>query len=497
MNFKMIFHVLGKMLMFLAGLLILPTIVSIIYKEPNYVTNSFFSTILICFVLSFTLYLITKDVEERDFYKREGYVIVTLTWVIFSLLGALPFYLSGEIPNYIDSFFETVSGFTTTGSTILEDVEKLNNSLLFWRSFTHFIGGMGVIVFALAILPRSPHTIHIAKAEVPGPYFGKVVSSMKQTAIYLYGIYIALTIILFCLLLLGGIGIFDSINLAFSTAGTGGFGVKNSGIAYYNSTYITVIIAIFMLIFSMNLSLIYFIVFKRYFKVLKSEELRWFFRMISILSVIMFLDIYRSYDTPNHSLLDVFFTVSSVVSTTGFTYNDFNIWPVFSKMIILILMIVGGCTGGTAGGIKIPRLIFFVKNAKQSIGKALNPRKITMFKIDGKVIKDTTPLSNYLLLFGFVYVIILFLVTFQINDFEDAISLTVTSISNAGPAFNHYGPMSNFSQIPYFTKIVLSVSMLLGRLELMPLIVFFSANTWKKRRKKVRENQKIINNCNE
>ena len=497
MNFKMIFHVLGKMLIFLAGLLILPTIVSIIYKEPNYVTNSFFSTILICFVLSFILHLTTKDVEERDFYKREGYVIVTLTWVIFSLLGALPFYLSGEIPNYIDSFFETVSGFTTTGSTILEDVEKLNNSLLFWRSFTHFIGGMGVIVFALAILPRSPHTIHIAKAEVPGPYFGKVVSSMKQTAIYLYGIYIALTIILFCLLLLGGIGIFDSINLAFSTAGTGGFGVKNSGIAYYNSTYITVVIAIFMLIFSMNLSLIYFIVFKRYFKVLKSEELRWFFGMISILSIIMFLDIYRSYDTPNHSLLDVFFTVSSVVSTTGFTYNDFNIWPVFSKMIILILMIVGGCTGGTAGGIKIPRLIFFVKNAKQSIGKALNHRKITMFKIDGKVIKDTTPLSNYLLLFGFVYVIILFLVTFQINDFEDAISLTVTSISNAGPAFNHYGPMSNFSQIPYFTKIVLSISMLLGRLELMPLIVFFSANTWKKRRKKVRENQKIINNCNE
>ena len=353
---------------------------------------------------------------------------------------------------------------------------------------------MWVIVFALAILPRSPHTIHIAKAEVPGPYFGKVVSSMKQTAIYLYGIYIALTIILFFLLLLGGIGIFDSINLAFSTAGTGGFAVRNAGIAYYNSTYITVVIAIFMLIFSMNLSLIYFVVFKRYFKVLKSEELRWFFGMISILSIIMFLDIYRSYDTPNHSLLDVFFTVSSVVSTTGFTYNDFNIWPVFSKMIILILMIVGGCTGGTAGGIKIPRLIFFVKNAKQSISKALNPRKIAMFKIDGKVVKDTEPLSNYLLLFGFVYVIILFLITFQINDFEDAISLTVTSISNAGPAFNHYGPMSNFSQIPYFTKTILSVSMLLGRLELMPLIVFFSANTWKKRRKRLRENQRITNN---
>ena len=250
MNFKMIFNVVGKMLMLLAGLLILPTIVSIIYKEPTLVTNSFFSTILLTFILSAILHFFTKDVVERDFYKREGYVIVTLTWVIFSLLGALPFYLSGEIPHYIDCFFETVSGFTTTGSSILEDVEKLSNSLLFWRSFTHFIGGMGVIVFALAILPRSPHTIHIAKAEVPGPYFGKVVSSMKQTAIYLYGIYITLTVILFFLLLFGGIGIFDSINLAFSTAGTGGFSVRNAGIAYYNSTYITIVIAIFMLIFS-------------------------------------------------------------------------------------------------------------------------------------------------------------------------------------------------------------------------------------------------------
>ena len=486
MNYKMIFYVLARMLKLLAGLLVVPMIVSLIYKEPSNVTVAFLAASIISFVLYSTINTITDDDSERDFYKREGFVIVTLTWIAFSLIGALPFYLSGEIPSYIDSLFETVSGFTTTGSTILQDIESLSKSLLFWRSFTHFIGGMGVIVFALAILPRSPHTIHIAKAEVPGPYFGKVVSSMKQTARYLYGIYIALTAILFVLLLSGGIGIFDSINLAFSTAGTGGFAPRNLGIGYYNSTYITVVIAIFMLIFSMNLSLIYFIIFKRYFKVLKSEELRWFLGMISILSVIMFLDIYRSYDTPNHSLLDVFFTVSSIVSTTGFTYNDFNIWPVFSKMIILILMLVGGCTGGTAGGIKIPRLIFFIKNAKQSIGKALNPRKISMFKIDGKVIKDTTPLANYLLLFGFIFVIILFLVTFQINDFEDAISLTVTSISNAGPAFNHFGPMSNFSAIPYFTKVILCFSMLLGLLELIPLVVFFSAKTWTKRRKKAK-----------
>ena len=483
MNYKMIFYVLGKMLKLLSGLLILPTICSLIYNESRQITSAFFITIIISFTLYCIINFFTDSDDDRDFYKREGYVIVTLTWIIFSLLGALPFYISGEIPSYIDSLFETVSGFTTTGSSILTDIESVEKSLLLWRSFTHFIGGMGVIVFAVAILPRSPHTIHIAKAEVPGPYFGKVVSSIKQTAIYLYTIYVLLTIILFVLLLFGGIGIFDSLNIAFSTAGTGGFSVRNTGIAYYNSTYITVVVSIFMLIFSMNLNLIYFLIFKKYFKILKSEELRWFFGMISILSIIMFLDIYRSYDTPNHSLLDVFFTVASVVSTTGFTYNDFNIWPVFSKMIILILMIVGGCTGGTAGGIKIPRLIFFIKNAKQSISKALNPRKIIMLKIDGKVIKDTTPLANYLLLFGFIFVIILFLVTFQINDFEDAISLTVTSISNAGPAFNHFGPMSNFSTIPDFTKIVLSFSMLLGRLELVPLIVFFSAKTWKKRRK--------------
>ena len=483
MNYKMIFYVLGKMLKLLSGLLLLPTLCSLIYKESRHITSAFIITIIISFSAYCIINFFTDKDGDRDFYKREGYVIVTLTWIVFSLLGALPFYISGEIPSYIDSLFETVSGFTTTGSTILTDIESIEKSLLLWRSFTHFIGGMGVIVFAVAILPRSPHTIHIAKAEVPGPYFGKVVSSMKQTAIYLYTIYILLTIILFVLLLFGGIGIFDSINIAFSTAGTGGFSVRNAGIAYYNSKYINIVVATFMLIFSMNLSLIYFLIFKKYFKILKSEELRWFLGMISILSIIMFLDIYRSYDTPNHSLLDVFFTVASVVSTTGFTYNDFNIWPVFSKMIILILMIVGGCTGGTAGGIKIPRLIFFIKNAKKSISKALNSRKIIMLKIDGKVIKDTTPLANYLLLFGFVFVIILFLVTFQINDFEDAISLTVTSISNAGPAFNHFGPMSNFSTIPDFTKVILSFSMLLGRLELVPLIVFFSAKTWKKRRK--------------
>lgn len=488
MNYNMIFYVVARMLKLLAGLMLLPITCSLIYNERPHITAGFFNTALICYVLYFVINKLTSNTADQDFYKREGFVIVTLTWIVFSLFGALPFYLSGEFPSYIDSLFETVSGFTTTGSTILVDIESLDKSLLFWRSFTHFIGGMGVILFAVAILPRSPHTIHIAKAEVPGPYFGKVVSSIKQTAIYLYGIYLSLTIILFVLLLLGGIGIFDSINIAFSTAGTGGFAVRNLGIAYYNSTYVTVVVAIFMLIFSMNLNLIYLLIFKRYFKVFKSEELRWFLGMISILSIIMFLDIYRSYDTPNHSLLDVFFTVSSVVSTTGFTYNDFNIWPVFSKMIILILMIVGGCTGGTAGGIKIPRLIFFVKNAKQSISKALNPRKISMLKLDGRVIKDTSPMSNYLLLFGFVFVIILFAITFQINNFEDAISLTVTSISNAGPAFNHFGPMSNFSTIPSFTKVILCLSMLLGRLELIPLIVFFSAKTWRVRRKKSSQN---------
>ena len=266
MNYKMIFYVLGKMLKLLSGLLLLPTLCSLIYKESRHITSAFLITIIISFSAYCIINFFTDSEEDRDFYKREGYVIVTLTWIVFSLLGALPFYISGEIPSYIDSLFETVSGFTTTGSTILTDIESVEKSLLLWRSFTHFIGGMGVIVFAVAILPRSPHTIHIAKAEVPGPYFGKVVSSMKQTAIYLYSIYILLTVILFVLLLFGGIGIFDSINIAFSTAGTGGFSVRNAGIAYYNNKYITIVVATFMLIFSMNLSLIYFLIFKKYSK---------------------------------------------------------------------------------------------------------------------------------------------------------------------------------------------------------------------------------------
>ena len=232
MNYKMIFYVLARMLKLLTGLLIIPMLVSLMYNESSKTTVSFLVAIIISLALYSIIDAFTEENREQDFYKREGFVIVTLTWIVFSLIGALPFYLSGEIPSYIDSLFETVSGFTTTGSTILQDIESLSKSLLFWRSFTHFIGGMGVIVFALAILPRSPHTIHIAKAEVPGPYFGKVVSSMKQTARYLYGIYITLTAILFVLLLSGGIGIFDSINLAFSTAGTGGFAPRNLGIGY-------------------------------------------------------------------------------------------------------------------------------------------------------------------------------------------------------------------------------------------------------------------------
>ncbi|ERK60687.1 cation transport protein [Gemella bergeri ATCC 700627] len=481
MNYKMIFHVVGKMFKLLSALLMLPIFVSLIYKERQSTLLSFLAVAVLCYIFYFVIDYFTDGERDRDFYNREGFVIVTLTWIIFSIFGALPFYFSGEIPNYIDSLFETVSGFTTTGSTILPDIEKLDKSILLWRSFTHFIGGMGVIVFALAILPRSPHNIHIAKAEIPGPYFGKVVSSIKQTAIYLYSIYIALTVILFVLLLIGNVGVFDSLNIAFSTAGTGGFSIKNSGIAYYNSTYVTVVVAVFMLIFSMNLNIIYFVIFKKFFKALKSEELLWFLGLVALTSVIIFLDIYRSYDTPYHSLLDVFFTVSSVVSTTGFTYNNFDIWPTFSKMIILLLMIVGGCAGGTAGGIKIPRFIFFVKNAKNSISKALSPKKIISIKIDGKIIKDTNPLANYLLLYSFIFVFLLLITSIQINDFQDAISLVVTTISNAGPAFNNYGPLNNFSSVPYFTKIVLSISMLLGRLELIPLIVLFSSKTWRKR----------------
>lgn len=485
MNYRIIYHILGNMMNLLALFLIFPLICSFIYQENNQIKIAYLYTILISVMVSLIFrYLSDKKHMQKNFYTKEGFVIVVITWILFSVIGALPFYISHHIPYFIDAFFETVSGFTTTGASILTNIEIIPKSLVFWRSMTHFIGGLGVVVFALAILPRSPHNIHIMKAEVPGPMFGKVVSSMKKTAIFLYAIYIGLAILLFILLLFSGIGVFESINLTFSTAGTGGFATKNTGIAYYANDYVTFLLTVFMIIFSANLNMVYLLIFRKYLKALNSEELKWFITFILIATITITLNIYYTAGVANERFFDVLFIVSSIISTTGFTYINFSNWTMYSQIVILFLMIVGGCSGGTAGGLKIPRIIFILKNTINYIKKSITPNKVQSLKIENKTIEDASKISNYILLYLVTFSIFSILLSIQINDFEEIFSLVLSTLNNVGPGFNTFGPMENYAQVPYFSKFILSLSMLLGRLEIIPFIVLFAPQTW--RRKKVR-----------
>ena len=482
MNFKMVFNVVGKMLMLLAALLILPTIVSLIYDEQLRITISFFSTVIVCFLLSVIMHYLTKDVTERDFYKREGYVIVTLTWVIFSLLGALPFYLSGEIPHYIDSLFETVSGFTTTGSTILQDIESLSKSLLFWRSFTHFIGGMGVIVFALAILPRSPHTIHIAKAEVPGPTFGKLVSKLSTTARMLYKIYIVMTIVLIILLMFGGLDLFESSLLAFGTAGTGGFGARNGSILPYNSPYIEVVLGIGMIVFGVNFNIYYFILIGKIKDVFKNEELKYYLLIVFGAIVLIVLNICKSYDSILHCIRDVFFSVSSVITTTGYSTTDFDLWPKLSQAILVLLMFIGACAGSTGGGIKVSRIWILFKSIKKEMHLYLHPRNVEKVYMDRHPVEHDTMRSVNIYLAVYIVIFLASLLgicAIENTDLVTAFTSVAATFNNIGPGLSLVGPTANFGWMQPVSKFILMFDMLAGRLEIWPMLLLFYPRLWR------------------
>lgn len=460
-----------------------PIICAFIYNEPRKNIAAFLGTTMISLTIFLFLQILAKPKDmKKNFYAKEGFVIVAITWILYSVIGALPFYFSGAIPNFIDSIFESTSGFTTTGASILTDIEAMPHSMLLWRSFSHFIGGLGVIIFAIAILPRSPHNIHIMKAEVPSPIFGKLMSSMKSTAIGLYKLYIGLTLLLIILLAASGIGIFDSINLAFSTAGTGGFAPKNLGVAAYFSNYVTIVLTVFMIIFSLNFNLLYILLAKRYFKVLKSEELIFFLSLIVISTLIIFSNLIYVDHHQQDSLVDILFSVASIISTTGFTNIDFTNWTMFSKIILLALMIAGGCAGGTSGGLKMPRIMFILKNARSYIQKCINPNKVSVITIENKSIENNLKFSNYIILYFLVFSIISLIISIQIEDFEEIFTLTVSTLNNVGPGFNTYGPMDNFSTVPQFSKFILSISMLLGRLEILPFIVLLAPQTWRRKR---------------
>ena len=480
MNRRMVLYIVGTVIKIEAALMVLPLITSLIYKESC--AKDFLISIGIALVAGFALTLAFRP-GSKIIYAKEGFVIVSLAWVALSSIGALPFYISGEIPSYIDAFFETVSGFTTTGASILTDVEAMSKGMLFWRSFTHWIGGMGVLVFIMAIIPSvSDRTIHLLRAEAPGPVVGKLLPKMKHTARTLYIIYIVLTVALFIFLLAGGMPVFDSIVHAVGTAGTGGFGIKGDSVASY-SPYIQWVIAIFMLLFGVNFNLYYFALIRKFKAAIKNEELMTYACLVLFSIVTISINIAPLYETVSETVRTSVFQVAAIISSTGFATADFNLWPGFSKTILLLLMLVGGCAGSTAGGFKVSRVLMLFKTIKRELQKLLHPRAVSTIRLEGKRVDEKTisSLGSYLAIYVIFLCGVIFILGMDKFDLETNISAAVSCVNNIGPGFSAVGPASSYAMYSPFSKIVLSFAMLLGRLEIFPLILTFSPSTWVKK----------------
>ncbi len=480
MNRRMVLYMVGTVIKIEAALMVLPLIAALIYKEAC--STALLISIGIALASGFALTLIFKP-GSKVIYAKEGFVIVSLAWVALSAIGALPFYISGEIPSYIDAFFETVSGFTTTGSSILTDVEAMSKGLLFWRSFTHWVGGMGVLVFVMAVVPTvSDRSIHILRAEAPGPIVGKIVPKMKQTARILYIIYIVFTLVEVVFLLLGGMSLFESLVHALGTAGTGGFGIKADSIGSY-SPYLQWVITIFMLIFGVNFNLYYLLLMKKLKAVVKSEELIAYVLIVVAATAAITINVAPLFDSFSDSLRHAAFQVSSIITTTGYSTADFNQWPGLSKTIMLLLMFVGGCAGSTAGGFKVSRFVLMLKRIKRELQKLLHPRAVSVIRLEGKRVDETTmsSLGSYLGVYVLLFCVFVLIVGFEPFDLETNISAVASCFNNVGPAFGAAGPMASFAIYSPFSKVILSAAMLLGRLEIIPLILTFSPSTWMKK----------------
>lgn len=481
MNRKMIFSTLGKLIFSEAILLLLPLIISLIYKETNS-TLAFLLTIALALFVGFVLYFGFRT-HNKVIYAKEGFIIVALGWLIMSIIGAVPFVLSRDIPSYIDAFFETVSGFTTTGASILTDVETLSRGALFWRSFTHWVGGMGVLVFVMAVLPSvSDRSIHIMRAEMPGPIVGKIVPRARETARILYVIYFAMTVLQIILLLVGGMPIFDSIVHSFGTAGTGGFGIKGDSIASY-SPYLQWVITIFMFLFGVNFNLYYIILMRKIRTATKSGEFWAYLGITVVATAIICINILPTFDNFGDAVRTSAFQVASIITTTGFSTVDFNLWPTLSKTVILILMFVGACAGSTGGGFKITRMVMLFKSIKQELKRMIHPRSVSVVQFEGKVLDKVTlnSVSTYLALYMVSLIAIILLISFEPFNFETTFSAALSCFNNIGPGIGAVGPMGSFADYTGFSKIVLSFAMLLGRLEIYPLLIALTPSTWTKK----------------
>ena len=479
MNYAMMRYILSSVLLFEGGFLLLPCIIALIYGES--VGLYYLLAAGLCFLLGVLGRL--RRPASKILYAGEGFVSVSLSWILLSLLGSLPFWLSGEFPKYIDALFETVSGFTTTGATVLSDVEILSRASLFWRCFTHWIGGMGVLVLILAILPISgSYNMHLMRAESPGPVVGKLVPKVKSTAMILYGIYIIITLSEMIALMLAGMSPYESVTLSFSTVGTGGFGLLNSSVAEYNLA-VQVIIEIFMLLCSINFGLFYLMIKKKPKEAFMSEELRCFLFIIVCAAVLITADIKSDYGNVFQAFHEAMFQVISIISTTGFATTDFNQWPEFSKMIIIFLILIGACAGSTGGGFKVSRLLILLRSAKNEIVRSIHPQSVRKVHLDGKTVSDSVVrnVQCYLVIYVMIAVISCVIVSLDNFSFSTNLSAVMTSLNNVGPGLDVVGPTGNFGDYSILSKLVLMVDMLIGRLELYPLIILFAVPLWKNR----------------
>ena len=484
MNYKMIGRFAGKILLVEAFFMLPPLFISIYCGESASI-RGFLITILVMLLLAAVCIVPARGIK-RSFRAREGMVCVGLSWVLLSAMGALPAFLSGAIPNYVDAVFEMVSGFTTTGSSILNDVESLPMGIKYWRSFSHWLGGMGVLVFLMALTTGSEKnkgfTMHILRAESPGPQVEKLVPKMKQTARIMYLMYIGLTILNIIFLLLGNMPLFDALCTAYGTAGTGGFGIKHDSMTSY-SPYLQNVTTVFMFLFGVNFSCYYMLLLRRFKSVLKDEELRLYFGVVVGSIVLVIINLQGYYETLGETIRHAAFQVSSIITTTGFATTDFDQWPEFSKTVLLSLMLIGACAGSTGGGFKCSRVLLMLKELRRRVQQLIHPGKVQVIRINGRVVDEKVVENTkvYLVAYALITAVSVLLVSIDGYSITTNISAVFSCFNNIGPGLDAVGPMCNFSGYSRFSKIVLTLDMLAGRLEIFPILVLFSRSTWRNR----------------
>lgn len=481
MNKRLLFNTIGKILILEAFFLVFPLIVAFIYRESTKNIFSIAITVFILLVIGFLLSLI--KIKGLNFNAKDGFAIVVISWFLMSIFAGLPFVFSGFIPSIIDATFEMASGFSTTGASILTDVEVLPHSLTFLRSFTHFIGGMGILVFAFAFLPRTKGAVNVMRAEVPGPTFGKLVSRLGTTAQILYKIYLILTLAFIVILIICGMSPFDAFIHGFGTAGTGGFSNRAASIGYYNSPLIEYVITAGMVIFGINFNLYYLILIGNIKDAIKNKELRVYFSIWLIASAVIAFNMYGKLGNTEATIRNVLFSTASVMTTTGYGTADFANWSMFSQTILLLLMFCGGCAGSTAGGFKISRVIMLFKSAVNSLRKAINPRRVLIVTENNKIVPDEVIKSVlvYFVLYMSIFTIVTLIVLLDCEDFLTAISSVCATLNNIGPGLSKVGPTGSFAFFSPVSKICFTITMLVGRLEIIPVLVLFLPNTWSKR----------------